>query len=76
MADLITAFAQDHIPQITATIGLVTFAIARHKLTLGGIVAGIVVALAHMIHPWPAFFWLLIVFFLLGTVVTRVSEFS
>lgn len=27
-----------------------------------------------MIHPWPAFFWLLILFFLLGTLVTKIGH--
>ena len=65
-------FAQEHVSQITATAGLVTYAITRKKLTAGGIVAGCFVALVHMIHPWPTVFWLLILFFLLGTVVTKV----
>ena len=65
-------FAKEHIPQITATAGLVTYALARKKLTIGGIFAGIVVALVHMIHPWPVFFWLLIAFFLFGTLATKV----
>ena len=68
----IRPFAQEHIPQITATAGLVTYALARKKLSTGGIFAGISVATIHMIHPWPAFFWLLILFFLFGTFVTKV----
>jgi uncharacterized membrane protein len=68
----VKAFAQDRIPQITATAGLVTYALTRKKLTTGGIFTGILVAFIHMIHPWPAFFWLLILFFLFGTFVTKV----
>ena len=67
-------FARSHVPQITATAGLVTYALLRNKLTTGGIFAGILVATMHMIHPWPAFFWLLILFFLFGTVVTKVRR--
>ncbi|KAK3715013.1 hypothetical protein LTR37_007503 [Vermiconidia calcicola] len=67
-------FAQEHVSQITATAGLVTYAITRKKLTAGGIVAGCFVALVHMIHPWPTVFWLLILFFLLGTVVTKIGH--
>lgn len=67
-------FAQDHISEITATAGLVTYALLRKKLTAGGIFAGIFVATVHMIHPWPAFFWLLILFFLFGTFVTKVRD--
>ncbi|KAK4494115.1 hypothetical protein PRZ48_014413 [Zasmidium cellare] len=40
----ISHFAKTHISQITATIGLVTYASARKKLTPGGILAGIFVA--------------------------------
>ncbi|KAK5109005.1 hypothetical protein LTR62_007639 [Meristemomyces frigidus] len=61
-------------PQITATTALVTYAHTRHKLTPAGILAGILVAGIHMLHPWPAFFWLLIIFFVLGTGVTRVGK--
>ena len=68
------AFAREHIAQITATAGLVTYALARNKLTPGGIVAGVAVAIIHMAHPWPAFFWLLIAFFAVGTGVTKVSS--
>lgn len=67
-------FAQSHASQILATAGLVAYALARKKLTAGGIFAGIFVATIHMIHPWPAFFWLLIIFFLLGTVITKVYQ--
>ncbi|KAF2164866.1 hypothetical protein M409DRAFT_24771 [Zasmidium cellare ATCC 36951] len=67
-------FAKTHTSQITATIGLVTYASARKKLTPAGILAGIFVAGVHMVHPWPAFFWLLMVFFLFGTGVTRIGH--
>ncbi|EMC91582.1 hypothetical protein BAUCODRAFT_116381 [Baudoinia panamericana UAMH 10762] len=59
---------------MTATAGLVGYALIRNKLTPGGIIAGIAVAFVHMLHPWPAFFWLLIIFFLLGTLVTRIGH--
>ena len=68
----IYTFARERVPQITATIGLVTFSLLAKKLTPGGIVAGTVVAIIHMLHPWPAIFWLLIMFFVLGTAVTKV----
>ena len=70
----IATFAKERIPQITATVGLVTYAIVRNKLTTGGIFAGIFIATVHMLHPWPAFFWLLMLFFLFGTLVTKVSH--
>ncbi|KAI7467555.1 hypothetical protein KC364_g7625, partial [Hortaea werneckii] len=31
-------------------------------------------ATIHMLHPYPAFFWLLMLFFLLGTLVTRIGH--
>ena len=37
----ISTFAQNHTSQIAATIGLVTFALAKNKLTPGGIVVAI-----------------------------------
>lgn len=67
-------FALSHVPQMLATAGLVAYALKRNKLTTGGIISGILVALIHMVHPWPAFFWLLISFFLFGTVVTKVGK--
>jgi len=70
----VQAFAREHVAQITATVGLVTYALARNKLTPGGIVAGVAVAIIHMAHPWPAFFWLLIAFFVVGTGVTKVRK--
>lgn len=68
------AFARDHAGQITATIGLVTFALAKNKLTPGGIVTAIVVATIHMLDPYPVFFWLLVPFFLLGVLVTKIGH--
>ena len=70
----ITTFAQNHTGQIAATIGLVTFALAKNKLTPGGIVVAILVAFVHMLDPWPVFFWLLVPFFLLGVLVTKVGH--
>ncbi|KAK4543571.1 hypothetical protein LTR36_005466 [Oleoguttula mirabilis] len=70
----VSAFSRQHVSQITATAGLVSYALLRKKLTTGGIFAGILVAFVHMLHPWPAFFWLLILFFLFGTVVTRIGH--
>lgn len=74
--DALLAFTQDHIPEITGTVGLVSYALLRNKLTPAGIAAGIFVAGVHMLHPWRAFFWLLIIFFVLGTGVTRVGQLS
>jgi uncharacterized membrane protein len=68
----LASFAQDHLAEVAGTVGLVSYALLRNKLTPAGILAGILVAGVHMLHPWRAFFWLLIVFFLVGTLVTRV----
>lgn len=70
--DLVQDFAREHVAQISATIALVTYAVSRNKLTPAGVLSGVVVAIIHMLHPWQAFFWLLMVFFLLGTLVTKV----
>lgn len=70
----LTAFARNHIGQITATIGLVTFALAKNKLTPGGIITAILVATIHMLDPYPVFFWLLVPFFLLGVLVTKIGH--
>ncbi|KAM3424430.1 hypothetical protein BST61_g6435 [Cercospora zeina] len=70
----IQAFAEEHVTQISATIALVTYATTRKKLTPAGIVSGVIVAIMHMLHPWQAFFWLLMVFFLLGTAVTKIGH--
>lgn len=67
-------FAVDHAGQIAATIGLVTFALAKNKLTPGGIISAIGVAVVHMLSPWPVFFWLLVPFFLLGVLVTKIGH--
>ncbi|KAI7680613.1 hypothetical protein KC319_g2064, partial [Hortaea werneckii] len=41
-------------------------------IAIPGILTGIASATIHMQHPYPAFFWLLMLFFLLGTAVTRI----
>ena len=69
----ISDLARQHVPQITTTVLLVTYALARKKLTPGGVTIAVVIAIIHMAHPWPAFFWLPIAFFFLGTFVTKVS---
>lgn len=70
----IPSFARSHVSQITATIGLVTFALAKKKLTPGGIIAATGVAFVHMLSPYPVFFWLLVPFFLLGVLVTKIGH--
>jgi uncharacterized membrane protein len=70
----VTEFAKSHVPQITAVTILVSYGIARKKFSPGGLVAGVVVSLMHMVHPWPAVFWLLTSFVFLGTLITKVTQ--
>jgi uncharacterized protein (TIGR00297 family) len=72
--DLITDFARTHIPQITGTTLVVSYALRRKKFTPDGVLAGIAVSLIHMIHPWPAFYWLLNVFVVLGVLITKIGH--
>lgn len=59
---------------VPATLALVYRAYSRNSLTHVGIVAAALTAVIHAIHPWSLFFALLVVFFLAGTAVTKVSE--
>ncbi|QIW99663.1 hypothetical protein AMS68_005181 [Peltaster fructicola] len=68
------SWAVDHAYQITASIGLVTFALTKKKLTPAGVVSAILVAFVHMLDPYPVFFWLLVPFFLLGVLVTKIGH--
>jgi uncharacterized membrane protein len=63
-------------PYIAAflTLLLVYRAHTRNSLTPLGITAAVFTAIAHAIHPWSVFFYLLIVFFLAGTSVTKVKH--
>jgi len=59
--------------------GLVTGAIVirshrRKSLTPDGIAAAILTAIAHAVHPWSVFFTLLGVFFVTGTIATKVKH--
>jgi len=58
---------------VPATLALVWRAWSKKSLTPAGIVAAILSAVIHAIHPWSVFFALLVVFFLSGTAVTKVS---
>ncbi|KAL8712938.1 MAG: hypothetical protein Q9220_002796 [cf. Caloplaca sp. 1 TL-2023] len=59
---------------VPATIALVWRAYSRNSLTTGGIAVAALTAVVHAIHPFSAFFALLVVFFLGGTVVTKVKH--
>jgi len=48
-------------------------AYSKNSLTPLGIFAAFLTAIAHAVHPWNLPFVLLVVFFLAGTRVTRVS---
>ncbi|KAH9823773.1 Transmembrane protein 19, partial [Teratosphaeria destructans] len=67
-------FTRAHIPEITSTALLATYATLHHKLTPLGTLTGILTATLHMLHPNPTYFWLLMLFFALGTLVTRVGR--
>lgn len=57
------------VPAISA---LVIRAYSHNSLTPGGIIVAALTAIAHAVHPWSLPFWLLVVFFLAGTQVTKV----
>lgn len=58
------------VPAVTA---LVYRAWSRKSLTPAGLVAAVLTALVHVVHPWSAPFFLLAVFYLGGTSATKVS---
>ena len=58
---------------VPATAALVYRAYSRKSLTPLGIAIATLTAVVHAIHPWSIFFALLVVFFLAGTAVTKVS---
>ena len=57
---------------IPAIALLVHRAWSRKSLTALGLVAALLTAIAHAVHPWSAPFFLLVVFYLGGTKVTKV----
>jgi uncharacterized membrane protein len=59
---------------VPATLAMVYRAWSHKSLTPLGIVAAALTAVAHAVHPWSLPFALLIVFFLAGTRVTKVSN--
>ena len=73
LAQTVRAFGAGHPLQILITAGLVAYSSAKKKLTPNGIIAAIVTAVVHMLHPWGVFFYLLVTFFLAGTIATKVS---
>lgn len=59
---------------IPAIFLLVHRAWSRKSLTPLGLVAAFLTAVAHAVHPWSAPFFLLVVFYLGGTKVTKVRH--
>ncbi|KAH0354484.1 hypothetical protein KCU81_g1352, partial [Aureobasidium melanogenum] len=67
-------FVLQHKGQLGAVTALVVYSAAKNKLTPGGIVAAIVTAGIHMVHPWGVFFNLLVGFFIAGTLGTKINH--
>ncbi|MAD85441.1 MAG: hypothetical protein CL912_20970 [Deltaproteobacteria bacterium] len=61
---------------VPVTLAMVVRAYSHKSLTPAGIVAAVLTAAAHAVHPWSLPFALLIVFFLAGTRVTKVCTAS
>ena len=61
---------------VPAVAILVLRAWSNNSLTPAGLAVATITAIVHAIHPWPAFFALLVVFFLGGTAATKVSNFG
>ncbi|KAF8857373.1 hypothetical protein BDZ45DRAFT_652828 [Acephala macrosclerotiorum] len=59
---------------VPVTLAMVYRAWSHQSLTPAGIVAAVLTATAHAVHPWSLPFALLIVFFLAGTRVTKVKH--
>ncbi|CAD6444491.1 08e3808e-e3bd-4ddd-890e-e19dbe4581a8 [Sclerotinia trifoliorum] len=59
---------------IPVTLAMVYRAGSHKSLTPGGIVAAVITAAAHALHPWNLPFALLIIFYLIGTRVTKVKH--
>lgn len=68
----IKEFGATHPLQLLITSALVVYSLAKKKLTPDGVVAAVGTALVHMLHPWGVFFYLLVAFFLAGTIATKV----
>ena len=59
---------------VPVTLAIVYRAWSHKTLTPLGIVAAVLTAAAHAVHPWSLPFILLMVFFLAGTRVTKVRK--
>ncbi|KAL1303418.1 hypothetical protein AAFC00_006809 [Neodothiora populina] len=74
MLQTISSFVTAHAPQVLVTVALVVYSLSKKKLTPDGIAAAIVTAVIHMLHPWSVFFYLLVTFFMAGTIATKVHH--
>ena len=72
LAQTVKAFGAAHPLQVLITTGLVVYSLRKQKLTSDGVVAAVVTAVVHMLHPWGVFFYLLVTFFMAGTIATKV----
>ena len=75
MSSLLTIFLATTMQPMVVTFFtglLVLRAVRNGSLTPAGILAAVLTAIAHAVHPWSVFFALLAVFFLGGTAVTKV----
>ncbi|CAK7266585.1 hypothetical protein SEPCBS119000_002105 [Sporothrix epigloea] len=59
---------------IPATLALVYRAYSSKSLTPGGIFVAALTAIAHAVHPWNLPFFLLVVFYLAGSRVTKIKQ--
>jgi uncharacterized membrane protein len=59
---------------VPAVLALAHRAWSRKTLTPVGIIAAVLTAIAHVVHPWSAPFALLAVFYLGGSKVTKVCH--
>ncbi|KAG7125470.1 Transmembrane protein 19 like [Verticillium longisporum] len=59
---------------VPVTLALVAYAHLKKKLTPSGIAAAVFTAAVHAYHPWNLPFVLLVVFFLIGTRVTKIKQ--
>ncbi|GAB7343176.1 hypothetical protein MBLNU457_1246t1 [Dothideomycetes sp. NU457] len=67
-------YLRTHIPELLVTALLVAYSLARAKLTPIGVLAALLTALIHTLAPTSLPFSLLVLFFLCGTIATRVNH--
>lgn len=70
----LSALVSERPAQLLATLALIAYSLLKRKLTPTGVLAATFTAVLHMLHPSPVFFTLLVTFFLLGTLATKVHH--